>query len=77
MWPITGILAVSALIAFMEVPAMRRKNMKKELWVFFALLLLGTGLSIAQVMRVRIPNPLDWIAYIFKPMNDAIFSILK
>lgn len=77
MWAIIGILAASAIIACIEVPSLLNKKMIKELFAFAALLLLGTGLSIAQSARVSIPNPLDWIAAVYRPMSDAILSLLR
>lgn len=63
-------------IALIEVPALLKKNRKKELRVFSILLVLGIGLSISQSLDVRIPNPLDWIAVVYKPLSDLIFQWL-
>jgi len=72
-----GILAIAGIIAMAEVPRLRRKGHKKELWVFMLLLLLGTGISIAESLSVKVPNPIDGIAYLYKPINDFIQGILK
>ncbi|MBU7318792.1 MULTISPECIES: hypothetical protein [Paenibacillus] len=74
---IAGILAVGAAIVWLEVPSLVRTKRKKELWVFSLLLALGLGLSIAKSLRLNIPNPLDWIAYLYKPVSDYVFGILK
>lgn len=76
MWAVAGVLGVSIIIALFEVPPLLKKKLKKDLWAFSILLLIGTGLSIAQALRMKIPNPLDLIYYIYKPMSDAIFSFL-
>jgi hypothetical protein len=77
MWTIAGILIVSTIIIFIEVPSLLKKKMKKELVFFSILLFFGTGLSMAQSFRMKIPNPLDWISAIYKPMSDALFSFLQ
>jgi hypothetical protein len=74
MWVIAGILLVAILIIVLEVPPLLEKKQKKELWVFSLLLFLGVGLSIAESLDLNIPNPLDWIAIIYKPLSDLIMS---
>jgi hypothetical protein len=75
MWSIAGILAVALLLAAIDVPSLTKD--KKELWVFTFLLLMGTGLCIAKVLHVGIPNPLDWIAAVYQPLSNWITSALK
>lgn len=76
MWAIASILTVG-VIAWIEIPSLLKKKRIKELCVFSVLLLIGVGLSISQSLQLNIPNPLDWINVVFKPLNDAIFGILK
>ncbi|MDQ6420226.1 hypothetical protein RB620_12340 [Paenibacillus sp. LHD-117] len=77
MLAIAGILTVSIAIAMLEVPGLKKKKWKKELWFFFVLLFFGAGLSIAQSLNVKIPNPLDWISFMYKPLSDSLTSLLK
>ncbi|MGC4377402.1 hypothetical protein WD019_10745 [Fictibacillus sp. Mic-4] len=77
MWAILGIIAIAAFIIWFEVPQLAKKKLKKEMVVFFTLLSIGVGLSIAQSLHVHIPNPLDLITFIFKPVSDAVFGLLK
>ena len=77
MWPILGILAVTVVIIFVEVPALLKKKLKKELWVFFMLLTFGVGVSIAQSLGVKLPNPLDFIKFIYQPLSDFIENLFK
>ncbi|MBT2618877.1 MULTISPECIES: hypothetical protein [unclassified Bacillus (in: firmicutes)] len=69
---VAGILVIVAVIIAIDVPYLLRGKLKKELWVFSILLLFGTALSIAQALNIKIPNPLDWITVIFKPLSDII-----
>ncbi|MEC0276126.1 hypothetical protein [Peribacillus frigoritolerans] len=69
---VAGILVIVAVIIAIDVPHLLREKLKKELWVFSILLLFGTVLSIAQALNIKIPNPLDWVTAIFKPLSDII-----
>lgn len=77
MWGVIIILAIAVGIVMIEVPYLRKQQLKKELWVFLILLLLGTGLSIAKSLNIDIPNPSDWIAIVLKPLSDVLFSLLE
>ncbi|PGY09925.1 hypothetical protein [Bacillus sp. AFS031507] len=72
-----GILVIVTVIIAIDVPPLLRKKLKKELWIFSILLLFGTSLSIAQAMNIKIPNPVDWITAIYKPLSDIIEKLLK
>ncbi|CAH0313531.1 hypothetical protein SRABI96_05108 [Peribacillus sp. Bi96] len=74
---VAGILVIIAAIIAIDVPPLMRKKLKKELWIFSILLLFGTALSIAQALNIKIPNPLDWITAIYKPLSDMIEKLLK
>jgi len=67
-----GILLVATVIVFIEVPSLLEKKQKKELIVFSILLFIGVTLSILRAFGINIPNPLDLLTFIFKPMNDLI-----
>lgn len=67
-----GILLVAAVILFAEVPSLREKKYKKELIVFSILLAIGVGLGIAHSFGKAIPNPIDLLTFIFKPLHDAL-----
>lgn len=77
MWAVAGILAVTIAIIIIEVPSLRRRQLRKELWVFSIMLLFGVGLSIAKSLQVKIPNSVDWITVVYKPLSDALLGLLK
>ncbi len=77
MWPIIGIVLAAIGIAIYEVPSMIKRNLKKELWVFSVLLIIGVTLSIIESLNVEIPNPMDWLTIIYKPFSDIFLRILK
>lgn len=67
-----GILLIAAVILWLEVPPLLKKGYKKELLVFSIFLAIGVALSIAYGLGKTIPNPLDALTFVFKPLNDFI-----
>ncbi|WP_256759289.1 hypothetical protein [Cohnella sp. WQ 127256] len=76
MFPILGIIAAAAVITAIDMPTLWRKKYVKEMWVFSILLLIGTGLSIAWVLHVKLPSPLSLLAIIYHPFNDFVTRLL-
>lgn len=74
---VMGILALAVVIAFIDAPSLLKRGLNKELWTFSILLLFGTGLSIMQGLQVNIPNPMDALAFIYKPLIDLLFGLFK
>ncbi|WP_409345682.1 hypothetical protein [Paenibacillus sp. MBLB4367] len=77
LWPIASIVLITAAIIAIELPYMRRNNMKRELVVFSILLAAGFGLSLTEALEITIPNPLDWMTYVFRPYSDLVYGSLK
>ena len=63
--------------SYSRSPPSGKSKIKKRTMVVLFLLLLGTLLSIAKYLQIPIPNPLDMLYVIFKPMSDLLFSFLK
>ncbi|MDQ6418798.1 hypothetical protein RB620_05030 [Paenibacillus sp. LHD-117] len=74
---IAGIIAAGALIALIEAPSLWKKRQIKELWIFSLLLLTGIGIGIAQSLHVTVPNPIDWISYIYSPIGRMVDNALN
>jgi hypothetical protein len=72
-----AIVVVAIIIALTELPSLLKKKMLKECFLFSLLLIIGTSLSMALAMGVDLPNPIDWIAAVMKPVADWIDRILK
>jgi len=70
---VVGILLIVAVILRIEVPSLLQKKYKKELVIFLLFLLIGTSLAIALALGKPIPNPLDLLTFILKPINDVLF----
>lgn len=74
---ILTVLAVSVVIILIEVPALWRTRMIRELWAFSILLFFGAGLSIANGLHIKIPNPLDGMIIVYKPFSEFLFRFLQ
>lgn len=72
-----GILLIAAAILWIEVPPLLGKKYKKELLVFSILLAIGVVLAIALGFGKTIPNPMNLLTFVFKPINDLIAPLLK
>lgn len=73
---VASIVATAVLIGLLEAPALWRKRSWKELWTVCVLLLAGTLLSVVQVLHMPIPNPADWIIFLFKPASEVVTRLL-
>ncbi|WCK54545.1 hypothetical protein PP175_00125 [Aneurinibacillus sp. Ricciae_BoGa-3] len=72
-----GILVIVGIIFIFEFPRLWEKKWKKEVAVFSILLLIGTGLSIAQAFQVQLSNPIDWISAVYRPIYHLLAGWLK
>ncbi|MEI7026509.1 hypothetical protein [Paenibacillus sp. y28] len=77
MWPILGIVTVTIGIAVMEGPSLWRKQYYRDFAVFSFLLLCGAILSILQAAHVALPNPIDAVIWLFKPVSDMFTELLQ
>ncbi|MCK9860230.1 hypothetical protein [Paenibacillus sp. ATY16] len=71
------LFAAAAVIILIEVPSLRKRKLKKDLWVFFCLLGLGIVLVIMRFLNLHIPNPVTGIDYMLRPLAEAIFHNLS
>lgn len=77
MWMNLGIVIAVAGIFITEAPALLKKESMKTFRVFLVLLFFGTGLSIALSFKVAVPNPIDWIEFVYKPITVWLQTTLK
>jgi len=72
-----GIVLIAALILWIEVPTLLKKKQKKELIIFSIFLAFGVTLCIMLGFGIAIPNPLEFLTFIFKPLNELKSRFLK
>ena len=73
---IAGIAMVAICICALEMPRMWRKREYKELWLFSAILALGTVTAVGINLNVDLPNPMDWFYAVFRPVGSLVESLL-
>lgn len=71
-----GIVLIAVFIVIIEAPNLKRTKSRKERWLFFVLLLIGVVLGVLQSFQINIPNPMNGIAFIYRPLSDVIFGWL-
>ena len=71
-----GLLIVCTLVIWFEVPNLRQKA-KKELWLFYTVLVIGTSVSICKALGLYVPNPSDLSAAIFRPISIFLLHLLS
>src|SRR6478735_2159632 len=54
---VLGLLIVCTLVIWFEVPKLRHKKAKKELWLFYTVLAIGMVVSICKALGLNVPNP--------------------
>lgn len=69
---IAGFIVVVAVIIAIDAPPLWKRKQKKELWIFSILLLFGTSMGISHYLFHKIPNPMDLIIIVYKPVSDMI-----
>jgi hypothetical protein len=74
---ILAVLVFSTVLSIIEVPKMLQNKLYRELVTFSVLLALGTTLAILKSLDVNIPNPSEWIAWVYSPVKDIMKSIVK
>lgn len=74
---IFAVLVFAVVLSFIEVPKMLKSKSYREFWSFSILLLIGVALAILKSLGVPLPNPSDWVTWVFSPVSDLIKPIFK
>ena len=74
---ILAVLVFSTVLCIIEIPKMQKEKLHRELWTFSILLGLGTVLAILESLEVEIPNPSDFIAWVYSPFTEVMKGLLK
>ena len=64
-------------IIALEVPALIKKKLWRELTTFSVLLLIGMIYSYGQLLDLPLPNPTDGIEAVFKPVGEYLQKLLS
>lgn len=71
------VLVITLLIIWKEIPALKKHNKKKEIWIFSIFQFLATTLLCLVVLNVKIPSPLEVVRIIYKPVSEVLFNLLS
>jgi len=74
---ITVILIIVTVIVLFEVPYLLKKRYIRDIWFFSIFLSIATSLSIAMALKVSLPNPLNWISFVYKPFSNLIMNTFQ
>ncbi|MEL3973603.1 hypothetical protein AAEO50_15035 [Rossellomorea oryzaecorticis] len=69
------ILGISILMFFIDFRELKKS--RKELIVYSGFLAFGIALFAADALGLEIPNPLNAVIFLFKPMTQWINSLFK
>jgi hypothetical protein len=72
-----GMFLVAIIIASLEVPALLKQKLKKDLILFLFLLFSATNLTIFRILDLPLLNPTDGLMAIFAPMSHWLEQLLK
>ncbi len=73
MLKVISIISVGLAIILIEYPLLKERMLKKEMYLFLLLLLIGIGLNIIHFLHIKFPNLLDWLIIVYKPISDSVF----
>ena len=69
---IFSLLLFTIVALVTELPNVRKKNTKKERWIFLIFMFLGIGLTIFYTLQLPMPNLLDALTAIFNYPNTLL-----
>jgi hypothetical protein len=74
---IIAVLGFDIILCIIEIPKMLQQKQIRELITFSVLLLLGTGIAVMKSFDMKVPNPSDFLAWVYSPVSDFMKSLLK
>jgi len=73
---ILAIIFIAAIIVIVDLPSLRKDNLKREIRIFFISLFISVGLVIAWVLDVPMTNLFIILEIMYKPISDAVTFLL-
>ncbi|MGI6534529.1 MAG: hypothetical protein ACOX4H_07420 [Bacillota bacterium] len=74
---ILAVLMFSTVLCITEIPKMLKERLYRELWTFSILLAAGTILTVLKSLDAEIPNPSEFIAWVYSPLAETMKSITR
>lgn len=76
-WSITGVIAGVALLGLFDAPYLRKTGSREETWTYIVMMLSGLTLNVLWVLDVPLPNPVEYINALYKPLSNWLYGLLK
>lgn len=64
-----GLIVIFSVISYYHIHQLAKDKLKREIWIFSIFMLFNTGIGIAKVYHLPIPNPLELISITMEPIN--------
>lgn len=77
MWKIIVIILVALIITLIDFPTLKKRKLNREVFLFFALLLIGIGLNIVSSLNLKVPTLIDWLIIVYQPISQLVFRWLS
>lgn len=77
MFRLISILVIAILIAWFEIPNLWRQKLWKELVGFLLVFISGVILNVLVELEIPLPNPFNWIIFLFNPINEKLLHLLQ
>lgn len=77
MWKIIVIILVALIITLIDFPTLKKRKLNREVFLFFALLLIGVGLNIVSSLNLKVPTLIDWLIIVYQPISQLVFRWLS
>lgn len=74
---ILAVLVFGTVLSIIEIPKMLHQRLYRELGAFSVFLVIGILCSILKTLDIELPNPSDFIAWIYSPLQNVIKVLLK
>ncbi|MGX6444959.1 hypothetical protein ACWM35_17235 [Neobacillus sp. K501] len=72
-----GLIVIFSVISYFHIHQLAKDKLRREIWIFTFLMLFITGIGIAQVNHLPIPNPLELISITMEPVNKMFAKNIK
>ncbi len=72
-----ALAAFGSVLCIIEIPKMLKAGLRKELIVFLLLLAAGTALAVMKLFSIGIPNPTDFLVWVYSPVSGIMKWLSK
>jgi len=67
-----GVVGIAVVIVMIDFPTLIKNKWWKEMWVYSFFLIAGLAIGTARAFHLDIPNPIEFIIKIDKPIENVV-----